>query len=49
MIAGVTERVAEIAKDQRATAEALRDVLKELVEFRRENEKAHDAIIRGQG
>lgn len=48
MIQGVTERVAEIARDQRLTAEAMRDIAKELVEFRRENEKAHDAILRGQ-
>lgn len=43
MIAGVTDRIAEIAKDQRASSEALRDVTealrsinKELIEFRSE-------------
>src|SRR6185369_295186 len=48
MIQGVHESIAEIAKDQRATAEVLRDVAKELIEFRRENDKAHEQIIRGQ-
>ncbi len=48
MITALSLSVSDIAKDQRTTAEVLRDVAKELVEFRRENEKAHETIIRGQ-